>query len=381
MIDLKDIKQVKIIENLPTKWDDLDWENPMINDPRYLYSIIQAMIERHFKERTYPVQRSDTWYYGWFLDDFSLMKNTMYSYRYFEIVYSWVISTLQDFINPDTVGRAWKFIDNQFTVAPQLLQYNDSEMSAILGYDYRELPKPFQPFEYYSKFLKGMKNAVQAMNWVYWPLMISGTCYGDTYSLGDYNNDGDNWTFKNGSFDDCYADCLDECISRWNRLKEAENADLGYRIEWSRNFIRARNDQGNFELKGTYDNYHIGGYFGEMTLESLFKWNYETDIKVYYVPHEDHNARFRNTEDYKSWLVGNDFGNQVKLFHEEKTIPNKRYICSRKVTVTNENLDYNRNFNFVDPKEDKPSSIVYYSIQIYPRFFALLDISGGCVWK
>ena len=381
MIDLKDIKQVKIIENLPTKWDDLDWENPMINDPRYLYSIIQAMIERHFKERTYPVSRSDSWYYGWFLDDFSLMKNTMYSYRYFEIVYSWVISTLQDFINPDTVGRAWKFIDNQFTVAPQLLQYNDFEMSEILGYDYRELPKPFQPFEYYSKFLKGMKNAVQAMNWVYWPLMISGTCYDHTYSSGSYDNEGDNWTFKNGSFDDCYADCLDGCISRWDRLKEAENADLHYSFGWTRNFIRARNDQGNFELKGTYDNYSIAGYFGEITLESLFKWNYETDIKVYYVPHEDHNARFRNTEDYKSWLVGDDFGNQVKLFHEEKTIPNKRYICSKKVTVTNENLDYNRNFNFVDPKEDKTKSSVSYSIQIYPRFFALLDISGGCVWK
>ena len=378
MIDLKDIKQVKIIENLPTKWDDLDWENPMINDPRYLYSIIQAMIERHFKERTYPVPRDDTWWHSWFLDDFSLMKNTMYSYRYFEIVYSWVISTLQDFINPDTVGRAWKFIDNQYTVAPQLLQYNDSEMSAILGYDYRELPKPFQPFEYYSKFLKAMKNAVQAMNWVYWPLMVSGTCYASGSSSGGYDHDGDNWTFENGSFADCYAECLNRCISRWDRTKEAANADLDYFFSWTRNFIRARNDQGNFKLKGTYDDYAISGYFGEMTLESLFKWNYETDIKVYYVPHE---GRFKNTEDYKSWLVGDDFGNQVKLFHEEKTIPNKRYICSKKVTVTNENLDYNRNFNFVDPKEDKTESSVSYIIEIAPRFFALLDISGGCAWK
>lgn len=195
MIDLKDIKRVYVTENYPTKWDDLDWTNPDISDPRYLYSIYQAMVERTLKERTMPISRTDRWYIGLHLDQGNFHNGNLFSYRYFEIMYSWVLSTLQDFINPDSVSKAFKFVDGKYPVSSQLLQFSDDDMSSILGYDFRELPKPFQPYSYYAKFLKGMKNAVQAMKWIWWPLIIAGASYGTGYSSGRYTHDDDGYHF------------------------------------------------------------------------------------------------------------------------------------------------------------------------------------------
>ena len=153
MINLKEIKTVTFDDDkMPTKWDDLDWENPMINDPRYLYSIHAAMTERVCKERTYPVSNTNDIWLNNHLDEFTFHKGELFSYRYFECLYSWVLNYLQDFINPNTVSRAWKFVDGEYTAAPQLMQYNDAEFSEILGYNFRELPLSFQPYEYYAKF-------------------------------------------------------------------------------------------------------------------------------------------------------------------------------------------------------------------------------------
>lgn len=54
-MDLKDIQGFYINENMPQTWDDLDWNNPKINDPRYLYSLYQAIVERVTKDRQNPV--------------------------------------------------------------------------------------------------------------------------------------------------------------------------------------------------------------------------------------------------------------------------------------------------------------------------------------
>ena len=54
MINLKNIQQIYINENYPKKWYDLNWETPYICDPRYLYSIYQAMLERNYLDRIKP---------------------------------------------------------------------------------------------------------------------------------------------------------------------------------------------------------------------------------------------------------------------------------------------------------------------------------------
>ena len=59
MINLNDIQQFTLNENYPQSWDDLDWANPSITDPRYLYSIYQAMVERICGDRVIPTLKSD----------------------------------------------------------------------------------------------------------------------------------------------------------------------------------------------------------------------------------------------------------------------------------------------------------------------------------
>ena len=381
MINLKEIKTVAFDDDkMPAKWSDLDWENPMINDPRYLYSIHAAMTERVCKERTYPVSNTNDIWLNNHLDEFTFHKGELFSYRYFECLYSWVLNYLQDFINPDTVSRAWKFVDGEYVAAPQLMQYNDAEFSEILGYNFRELPLSFQPYEYYGKFLKGMKNAVQAMKWVYWPLIHSNLDWGRGSSYGSSKHEDDVWTFTNGNWDEVWPECKDDCIERWNREKLVDNANIPCTTRWYRTYVREYDsDIDDYKLVGTYDDKTVEAHLGTSTLESIYKWPIAADIKVFYVPYNESNLYFYDNDNYKSYLIGDDFGNKVKLWHEETTQAGERYVCSKKVTITEDNLSFNRNFQF--PSEADPSHLIQdYTNRSVPHFFALLNISTGCNW-
>lgn len=389
MITLNNIQQFTLNENYPETWDDLDWNNPNITDPRYLYSIYQAMVERVCKDRVIPTLKFDNMLYYTNIDAHSFKNNSAFNYRYFEILYSWVISTLQVFYNDNAVERAFKFEENKFTATTELMQYNDAEMSDIIGYDYREIPQPFQPFEYYNRFLIGMKNAIQSMKWIYYPLLVAGTSYSGYTSRGGYDEDdeGNVSNFRDGSLTEAFEQCALACNRSWENSKAVvHNAMPWCGIEQQKNYIRRRNNDNEVVLKGTYFNYTVSGWVGnDMWLESHLAFPYATTVKTFYVPYGYTNGTYdlyKDNNDYRSYLTGSDFGNEIKLWSEETTEPHKRFRSSKKFKITLDNMNLpNSNFDFpADDGSDRYSSSVNYVNTMYPFWFGLLDISGDCKW-
>ncbi|MEI3000757.1 MAG: hypothetical protein V8T86_07635 [Victivallis sp.] len=390
MITLNNIQQFTLNENYPETWDDLDWENPNITDPRYLYSIYQAMVERICKDRVIPTLKFDNMLYYTNIDAHSFKNDSAFNYRYFEILYSWVISTLQIFYNDNAVERAFKFEENKFTATTELMQYNDAEMSDIIGYDYREIPQPFQPFEYYNRFLIGMKNAIQAMKWIYYPLLVAGTSYNLYTSRGGYDEDdeGNVYNFHDGSLTEAFEQCALACNRSWERNKAVSpDAMPSCGVEQQKNYIRRRNDDNELVLKGTYFSYTVRGWVGnDLWLESHFAFPYATTVKTFYIPYGYVNGTydlFQDNNNYRSYLTGADFGNEIKLWSEEITEPHKRFRSSKKFKIMLENMNLpNSNFDFPsDDGSDRYSSSVNYVNMMYPHWFGLLDISGGCKFK
>lgn len=387
MITLNNIQQFTLNENYPETWDDLDWENPVITDPRYLYSIYQAMVERVCKDRVIPTLKNDNMIYYTNIDAHSFKNNSAFNYRYFEILYSWVISTLQIFYNDNAVERAFKFEDDKRTATTELMQYNDAEMSDIIGFDYREIPQPFQPFEYYNRFLIGMKNAIQSMKWIYYPLLVAGTSHNAYWSRGGYDEDdeGNPYNFHSGSLSEAFEQCAYFCNQSWESRKAVTTDGIPWcEIIKNKNYIRRKNNDNELVLKGTYYNYKIAGKVGnDMWLESHLAFPYATTVKTFYVPSGENYNLFQDNINYRSYLVGADFGNKIKLWSEEPTEANKRFRSSKKFKITLDNMNLpNSNFDF--PADDGSSSysstVSYYNI-VYPYWFGLLDISGGCKWQ
>lgn len=389
MINLNNIQQFTLTENYPESWDDLDWTNPNITDPRYLYSIYQAMIERICGDRVIPTLKSDNMFYYILIDAHSFKNNSAFNYRYFQILYSWVISNLTMFFNDSAIDRAFKFEEEKFTATTELMQYNDDEMSNIIGFDYREIPQPFQPFEYYSRFLIGMKNAIQAMKWVYYPLLVAGTNNTGYWSYGGYKEDEERqpYVFYDGSLTEAYEKCVLNCAQSWEKRKNiAHDATPWCGINQQKNYIRRENDDGDMTLKGTYFSYNVSGWLGnDLWLESHFAYPYATAIKTFYVPFSEGNSRYLYKDDnnYRSYLTGADFGNKIKLWSEETTEPHKRFRSSKKFKITLDNMNLpNSNFDFpADDGSTSYSSSVSYLNTMYPFWFGLLDISGGCKWQ
>ena len=224
MINLKNIQQIYINENYPKKWDDLNWETPDICDPRYLYSIYQAMIDRNYLDRIKPTFKQDNLINKVHSDFFNFRNDVPFRFRYFQIIYAWVIGNMQFFLNPDGFERSVKFEDGKSILTTENMRFNDSEMSAILGYDYRELPKPFQPFPYYNKFLIGMKNAIHSMKWIYWPMVITGSSPSRSISYGGYDVNPDDpndlYNFHDGSL----AEAFNSNITNNYTIENTDNA-------------------------------------------------------------------------------------------------------------------------------------------------------------
>ena len=117
-----------------------------------------------------------------------------------------------------------------------------------------------------------------------------------------------------------------------------------------------------------------------MTLEAAYKWPFQTQVKVFYVPFYEYD-KFHDSDDYKYWLAGDDFGKTFHLWKEDTCEANTRYVCSKTISLNFQNLLYNQQFNFPENTEtDATRSYVEYRTRWCPFFFALLDVSGGCNW-
>lgn len=383
MIRLNNIQRFTLNEDYPQSWDDLDWNNPTITDPRYLYSIYRAIHERIAQDRVIPTYKADPMCFYTIFDAHGFKNDVAFTYRYFEILYSLVITTLPIFYNDAAIERAWKFEDGKGVGTPELMQYNDAEMSNIIGYDYREIPQPFQPFRYYQKYLIGMKKAIQAMKWIYYPLLLAGNGYSNGYSYGYAERDeNDNWgNFRDGSWTEAYGKMGKFCADTWERRKSVAPDAVGTVITTQRrNWLYNTDSDGDKYLAGTYDNFAINGRLvNEMWLESHFAWPYATTVKVFYVPTYTGRADttiFQDNSIYRTYLKGADFGNKIKLWSEEQTEPHKRFRSSRKFSITWENIEPpTNNFAF------KENEVEVYNNNIYPHWFGILDISGGCKFK
>lgn len=384
MITLNNIQQFTLNENYPQSWNDLDWKNPNITDPRYLYSIYKAIHERIAEDRVIPTYKADHMHFLTLLDAHGFKNNVAFNYRYFEILYSLVMTTLPIFYNDNAVERAWRFEDGKGIATAELMQYNDDELNNIIGYDYREIPQPFQAFEYYSKYLIGMKNAIQAMKWIYYPLLIAGNGHANGYSYGSCSEDenGKYYDFKNGTWSEAYNKMQAWCAEDWTKRKGVEpNAIATVGLARRRNYLYNEDDNGDKYLAGTYDNFTINGRLvNDMWLESHFSWPFSTTVKTFYVPfwsNRTDTTIFHDNSIYRSYLKGAEFGNKMKLWSEETTEAHKRFRSSKKFKITWDNIEPpSNNFEF---DENDPS--IYYFNVMYPHWFGLLDISGGCKWN
>lgn len=391
MINLKNIQQIYINENYPKKWDDLNWETPDICDPRYLYSIYQAMIERNYLDRIKPTFKQDNLISKVHSDFFNFRNDVPFRFRYFQIIYAWVIGNMQFFLNPDGFERSVKFEDGKSILTTENMRYNDSEMSAILGYDYRELPKPFQPFPYYNKFLIGMKNAIHSMKWIYWPMVITGSSPTSSESYGGYDVNPDDpndlYNFHDGSLAEAFNSNITSCQRYWNRRKEIIVDGVLYNTAIkTKNYIKRKNDDGDWVLKGTYFSYEVSGVTGnDVWLAANFKWMYDTTIKTFYVPTYKYgsNITFKDNDTYRSYFLTDTFGKTARLWSEETVEAGKRFISSKKFQVSYDDIILpTENYPFPDNTDAQyDSSSVSYVNQINAFFFGMLDASSGCAWK
>ena len=390
-MDLKDIQGFYINEHMPQTWDDLDWNNPKINDPRYLYSLYQAIVERVSKDRQNPVLFLDQKNCLLAIENFNFRNNVPYTFKYFKILYAYILSWLQAFNNIDRINDVFTFENNKRLVNFNNLGYNSSEMSNILGYDFREIPKAFQNFEYYSKFLKGMKNAIQSMKWIYFPLIVAGSNRESAHSYGSYKVDDDgNYTFTNGSKQEAFDNCKNNCISSYNKNKYyIENGVLNFYTSQTRSFVtklewNENKEEYEYKYKGCYDSFSVAGICGvDFWLESLYKWNYTTTIKTYYIPsyRQRSDSIFINTNDKKNFISGTGFDDSVKLLSTEQIQANTRFKSAHKLNISLSNIDLpNSNYKFNDEHKNYLSWSETYYNERYCAFIGMLDVSTGCKW-
>ena len=164
-------------ENFPTKFSDLNWNSPDVRDPRYLYAIKMALFERiknsSIGEFCYAIPDHNLNFSKYItINKISFIEGDGFNYHNFYDLYVATIPYLFNFINIDSWSRALQYLDNSNVATTKSITYSKSDVDTILGYSIFDVPKPFQPYTYYSKYLLGMKKAIEAMNWIFWKMLL-----------------------------------------------------------------------------------------------------------------------------------------------------------------------------------------------------------------
>ena len=369
--------------NYPTTFADLDWTNPDIRNPKYFYLLYQAAQERLFK---YGIIGS---YNKTILDSanftlpltytaFNFEVGNSFKIEYFQILYSAIIASLFNYVNPDRILSAFQYVDNKGIASGKQMNYTKGDVDTILGYSCYELPRYNKDYTYYSKFLIGMKNAIQAMRWIYWPVMVYSEKENAAGESGGIHTENGTTTYENYNWDEVVSDYLASAASAAS--VSAINASRDYAaFQWL--FEKYWIYQ-NSTLTHTSTHLKVSGP-QTVRVKTLCLCPFETDIKFYYYNATSNGKQsiFYDGTDYLYSYFNNDTYNKNALLYETgKTTAMKQSVAAD-FTITPSFLNpiVIPDFTTHDVVADGTTNKYVYN-NIYIGFFSIIDISQGCTW-
>lgn len=382
MKKLSNIKKVELYKNYPTKWDDLNWSLSEIDirNPLYLYSITEAIYER-LNDCFVPMidpERQYTRRTG--LEEIMFTRpqfteNCSFTFSYFSNLYSLVTSALFSFINIEKWERAYRY-ENQKTImmAPHF-EFLKHEVDQILGYDWYELPLSNQKYDYYSKFLLGMKNCIVNMKWKHVDIWVTSTYTQDSYgnSPGERKKDDDGkWVYTNGNFTDCWSDLIEDENEKTRKLTQINVGSSGgsWYNKLSKTFYYE-----NQKLHGSTETYTCSIPHRTLKVKTFFYMPFASDIKIYYVPFalDSYSGVYDDTKVFNH----DKFSKKVVLYAKGRTKKDKVFHAPD-FQITKEMISFKSPPFFEAPGQTK-TLLAEESGRFY--FIGFFDVSQGCKWK